>query len=111
MPPISYVFFCIAFVFFAVWITRGALSHFEGEDPSQIVIDEIAGFMIAMIGHPFTWLNIGLGFVLFRVFDILKPPPIRQIDSKIKGAWGIVLDDVVAGVFACVVVWLVRIVI
>lgn len=108
LPLVSYIAFCIAFIFFAVWVVRGALPAFEGEDPAAIVIDEMAGFFVAMIGHPFAWLYIGMGFVLFRFFDIVKPPPIRNVERRIKGAWGIVMDDVVAGLFACALIWIVR---
>lgn len=108
LPLVSYILFCIAFIFFAVWVTARALPQFEGNDPGAIVIDEMAGFMVAMIGHPFTPLNLGLGFVFFRLFDIIKPPPIRQLEKRLKGAWGIVLDDVLAGIFACILVWVVR---
>ena len=107
MSLISYVIFCIGFTFLSVWITRGALPHFKGDDPSVIVIDEMAGMFITMIGVPFTWLNLGIGFILFRLFDITKPPPIGIVDRKLKGAWGIVLDDVIAGIFACAVFWLI----
>ena len=109
LPFISYILFCIAFVFFSVWSIGQVLSDFDSDDPSAVVIDEMAGFFIAMIGHPFSWLTLGMGFVLFRFFDIVKPFPIRLIDRKVKGPWGIVLDDVLAGVFACIVIWLVRI--
>lgn len=108
MPAVSYVIFCIGFTFFAVWVAERALPQFDKDDPQEIVIDEMAGVLIAMIGHPFTWLNLGMAFVFFRVFDILKPPPIRTIDRKLKGAWGVVMDDVVAGIFACAVIWVVR---
>lgn len=108
LPAISYVLFTIAFVFLSVWIVAQILPDYETEDPQEIVIDEIAGLFVAMLFHPFTWLNLGLAFVLFRLFDIIKPPPIRQIERKVKGAWGIVLDDVVAGLFACIVIWVIR---
>jgi phosphatidylglycerophosphatase A len=108
MPLISYLLFCVAFTFFAYWVTRGALPHFEGDDPSCIVIDEMAGMFITMIGHPFSWVNLGLGFILFRIFDITKPPPIRYVDRHMKGAWGITLDDVIAGIFACAALWVIR---
>jgi len=71
-------------------------------DHSGIVIDEIAGYFITMIAVPFDWLWIGAGFILFRFFDILKPWPISWIDKNIHGGLGIMLDDVLAGVFSFV---------
>ncbi len=69
-------------------------------DHSGIVIDEIAGFFITMIAIPFSWINVLLGFILFRIFDILKPWPIGWLDKKLHGGTGIMLDDVLAGIYA-----------
>lgn len=108
LPTYLYILFCITFTFFAVWIAANALPSFEAKDPRQIVIDEIAGFLVAMIGAPFSWLNIAIGFALFRLFDVAKPQPIRYFDRKVAGAWGVVLDDIFAGLFAAVVSFAVR---
>ena len=70
-------------------------------DHSSIVWDEFVGLFITMIAVPFSWLNLLLGFLLFRFFDIIKPWPIKWLDSKVHGGFGIMIDDVVAGVFAC----------
>jgi len=69
-------------------------------DHPGIVWDEFAGFLITMIAVPFDWLWLLLGFVLFRFFDIVKPWPIKPVDAKLKGGLGIMLDDVIAGIFA-----------
>ncbi len=71
-------------------------------DHSGIVIDEIAGYLITMIAVPADWLWIILGFILFRLFDILKPWPISWLDKKVSGGFGIMIDDVLAGIFALV---------
>ncbi len=71
-----------------------------GKDPSSVVIDEILGYMVAAYLIPLTAINIILIFLLFRFFDILKPFPIGLLDRKIHGGKGIVLDDVIAGIFA-----------
>ena len=76
-------------------------------DHGAIVWDEIVGFFITMIAIPANWLTLVLGFVLFRVFDIIKPWPISWLDKKVHGGLGIMLDDVLAGVFACLVLHLV----
>ncbi len=75
------------------------------EDPSFVVLDEVAGQWIALIAagsRVWTWL---LAFLLFRFFDILKPPPARQFD-RMHGGFGIMMDDVAAGVYALILVWL-----
>ncbi len=69
------------------------------KDPQFVVIDEVAGQLIALIAVPLTWKSFLVGFILFRVFDILKPPPVRQLERLPEGA-GIVLDDVAAGIYA-----------
>lgn len=69
------------------------------KDPGLIVADEIAGMMVTMIAIPFTLTNVLLGFILFRVMDVVKPPPARQFEH-FKGGIGIVADDLMAGVYA-----------
>ena len=69
-------------------------------DHPSIVWDEIIGFLITMIFVPLSPLTLCLGFVLFRFFDILKPWPIRVVDRNVHGGLGIMMDDVIAGVFA-----------
>jgi phosphatidylglycerophosphatase A len=92
--------FILLFVFFAVWIASRAEKILEKEDPGKIVIDEIAGLLVTFIGVPFTWTTASVGFVLFRAFDILKPFPIRALEQRITGGAGVVLDDVLAGIYA-----------
>lgn len=70
------------------------------KDPQFVVIDEVAGQLVALIAVPFAWKTFLLGFILFRGFDIVKPPPVRQLEKLPEGA-GIVLDDVAAGLYAC----------
>jgi phosphatidylglycerophosphatase A len=69
------------------------------KDPQFVVIDEVAGQLIALIGSPLSWKTFLAGFILFRVFDIVKPPPVRQLERLPEGT-GIVLDDVAAGMLA-----------
>ncbi len=73
-----------------------------GEDPQRVVMDELNGYLITMIMVPLSWTTILLGFVLFRFFDILKPLGIRAIDTKVKGGLGVMLDDVLAGIYALI---------
>jgi len=75
------------------------------KDPQFVVIDEVAGQLITFICVPLTWKSLLLGFILFRVFDILKPPPVRQLERIPEGA-GIVLDDVGAGLYALAIMHL-----
>jgi phosphatidylglycerophosphatase A len=72
-----------------------------GKDPQFVVIDEVAGQLIALIAVPLAWKTFLAGFILFRAFDIVKPPPVRQLEQLPEGT-GIVLDDVAAGIFAFV---------
>lgn len=77
------------------------------EDPGLVVIDEVAGQLIALIAIPADWQHAALSLLLFRLFDILKPPPIRQLERLPEGT-GIMLDDVAAGVLALIVAQLVH---
>ncbi len=90
----------VLFVFFAVWVSHRAEKYLGSHDSSLIVIDEVAGYLVAVAGFSFNlWVAV-LGFVLFRIFDIAKPPPLRQIDTHWPGGWGVVLDDVMAGIYS-----------
>jgi phosphatidylglycerophosphatase A len=75
------------------------------KDPQFVVIDEVAGQLIALIGVPLGWKTFLAGFILFRGIDILKPPPVRQLESLPEGT-GIVVDDVAAGLYAFAVMHL-----
>jgi phosphatidylglycerophosphatase A len=72
------------------------------KDPQFVVIDEVAGQLITLIAAPVAWQSLLLGFILFRGFDIVKPPPVRQLEHLSEG-YGIVLDDVAAGLYALLV--------
>jgi len=71
------------------------------KDPQFVVIDEVAGQLIALIAVPLAWKTFLAGFILFRAFDIVKPPPVRQLEKLPEGT-GIMLDDVAAGIFALI---------
>ena len=83
-----------------IWICDSAAKKLDEHDFGGIVWDEIAGYLITMWLVPLSWQAMVLGFVLFRFFDILKPWPIKWIDRQVHGGLGIMLDDVLAGVFA-----------
>jgi len=82
-----------------VWASDKARQIFAQEDPSRVVIDEIVGMMITMIGIPVTPYSLVWGFVLFRIFDVIKIPPANIFDSHVKNGWGVMLDDVWAGIY------------
>jgi phosphatidylglycerophosphatase A len=84
-----------------VFICGYTAAHIGTDDPQGVVWDEITGFLVTMLGLPLGWPWLLGGFLLFRLFDIWKPWPIGWLDRRIKGGAGIMLDDVVAGVFAC----------
>ncbi|MFZ4405215.1 MAG: phosphatidylglycerophosphatase A [Pseudobdellovibrionaceae bacterium] len=75
----------------------------DGHDRSEIVIDEVVGFLITMVWLPMTWQSLLMGFLLFRFFDILKPFPIGYLDRKVPGGLGVVVDDIAAGIFASLI--------
>ncbi len=90
-------------VFLAVFLVLGvpacgALEREYGEDPKQATADEVAGMVIGLLAIPMTALNVLVAFVLFRIFDVVKPPPARSFES-FPGGWGIMADDVMAGIY------------
>lgn len=86
--------------FLGVWAGTGAERIFGRRDPPQVVIDEIVGQQICYLGLPvLEWKSLLAGFILFRGFDILKPFPIRRLE-RLPGGWGVMLDDVLASVYA-----------
>jgi phosphatidylglycerophosphatase A len=87
----------------SIYLSGRAEVYLQRSDAPAIVIDEVVGQLITLTGCPFNLFSVGLGVVLFRVFDIFKPFPIGLINSRISGGLGIVLDDVVAGVYAGVI--------
>ena len=89
-----------ALIMFSTWIAHAAEKIEAQKDPSQVVVDEICGMAIALFALPFTPFFVIGGFALFRVFDILKPFPIQWVDKKVPGGLGIMLDDIIAGIFA-----------
>jgi len=100
----------VGFFFLSVWISESAEIFFGKKDDRRIVIDEIMGFLITMVWVPKTAILIVIGFFLFRFFDILKPFPIRRLEKGLKGGYGVVLDDVMAGVYANVVLQIILVI-
>ena len=98
-----------ALLVMGAWAATLAEGRLGTTDPGPVVIDEVMGMCVTMVAAPFTWKAALLGFLLFRAFDIVKPSPARQLE-KCKGGWGIMLDDLAAGVYAwavlAVLAWL-----
>lgn len=105
--PFSYGII-LAFILAAgVWISAKCNFYLKGNDNSSIVIDEVGGFLVTMFLVPFSFRFLLLGFILFRVFDIAKPFKIEKIE-RIPGGWGIMADDIVAGILANLVMQALR---
>jgi phosphatidylglycerophosphatase A len=83
----------------SVYVSSRAEEIYQKKDDQRIVIDEIIGFQVTMLPVTITVLHLCAGFVLFRVFDILKPFPLNNL-QKLPGGWGVVMDDVGAGIYA-----------
>src|SRR4030043_1594022 len=103
IPSPIYEITLIGFLFLSIWVSKNAEIIFRKKDGRRIVIDEMMGFLITMLWIPKTIYFILIGFFLFRFFDILKPIPIRLLERRLKGGFGVVLDDVAAGVYSNVV--------
>lgn len=80
------------------WAGSVAESHYGRSDPGHVVLDEVVGMLLTLLFIPVTWVGILVGFLLFRLFDIVKPFPARQCE-RLPGGVGIMTDDVVAGIY------------
>ena len=105
------VFIVFAFIL-GVYLCNKASLDMGVHDHGGIVWDEFVGFWITMLAIPFSWqqldlsvVNLVLGFGLFRFFDIIKPWPIKWLDQKVHGGFGIMIDDVIAGLFAWIILY------
>lgn len=92
----------IALLALSIYVAGQAEKIYQKKDDQRIVIDEIIGLQITMLPVVINVLNLCAGFVLFRIFDILKPFPIGNL-QKLPGGWGVVIDDVAAGIYAGVI--------
>ena len=103
--PLSWpVRFLVAIILsaLAVYISGRAETIYLKKDDQRIVIDEIAGFQVAMLPVAITGWHLCFAFVLFRIFDIWKPFPIRNL-QQLPGGWGVVIDDIAAGIYAGII--------
>jgi phosphatidylglycerophosphatase A len=108
--PMAAAYLLFFFVLLSIWTSGRSARALEKDDPAEVVIDETAGLLLTLFLLPATGFNLCLGFILFRLFDILKPFPIRRLE-KVEGGAGIVLDDLLAGVYGNVCLRLVGLII
>lgn len=96
--PLSLLLCLIVLFFLGIWSASYVERH-EGEDPGKVVIDELVGQGVALLIIPQQLKYYLLAFILFRIFDILKPFPVKQLE-KLPSGWGIMTDDLMAGIYA-----------
>lgn len=110
LPPSGYLLAGVGITAVAVWAAGAAGRHYGVVDDGRIVIDELAGYLVTVALLPWSWTTALLGFAWFRLFDILKPPPVNWIDRRCKNGFGVVFDDLAAGIYAAlalrVTLWL-----
>jgi len=104
LPLYGYLAFVAFFIIFSSWLCDRISREIKTHDHPGMNIDEFTGYFVTMIGAPFGLGWAILGFLLFRLFDIWKPWPIDTIDEKVHGGFGMVLDDIVAGIFAMIII-------
>lgn len=100
LPELARFALGLLLILASVWVCGASARRLGLHDYSGIVLDEIAGFYLAMLIAPVGWAWMLAGFLLFRFFDIVKPWPIAVLDRRVGGGFGIVLDDLVAALFA-----------
>ena len=100
LPLAAYLSVVLVLAVFGVWVCDRAGKCLGVTDHPGIVWDEIVGVLITMTATPRSWQGVVLGFALFRLFDIFKPWPVASIDRRVGGGLGVMLDDVMAGLYA-----------
>ena len=105
LPSWQYASLCILLFAVGTWAAGRAEVILDRRDSPTIVIDEIAGYLLAMSMAPTTWGFIAAGFILFRVFDVVKPFPLKRLQD-IHGGFGVMLDDIGAGIYTCIILHL-----
>jgi len=103
-----YLLFTAALFVFSIWCCGRTARRFGIHDHRAIVLDEVVGYLVAVALLPKTWLWMGAGFFVFRVLDVVKPPPIDWLDQHVHGGFGIVLDDVAAGLLSLMILLLLQ---
>lgn len=98
--PLAYLLAVVVLFIFGVWCCDECSKYLGVHDHGGIVWDEVVGYLITMFALPLTWQWIVAGFIVFRIFDILKPWPISWVDRRVHGGFGIMVDDVLAGLLA-----------
>lgn len=107
LPPLLYLLTWLALTALAVWVCDKAGRYYAVVDDGRIVIDELVGYLVTVAFFPFSWTTAIVGFALFRLFDIIKLPPASYFDRRMKNGLGVVLDDVAAGVYGWVALFIV----
>ena len=104
LDPLSYAAVVLVGGLLGIFICEKTAKNLGKKDPGSIVWDEIIGYLVTMFMVPKEWIWILIGFILFSALDILKPWPISSIDRRVKGGFGIMLDDVVAALFSLAII-------
>jgi len=102
-PAWVFVAATVAVTAIGTWAASRFIAASGTHDDQRIVVDEVAGYLVTLLLVPKTWVHLGFAFVLFRLFDIWKPPPVRQIDEHVMGGFGVMADDLGAGVYGMLV--------
>jgi phosphatidylglycerophosphatase A len=104
MPWWGFVAVIVGVIAVGIWAARAADEAWGTHDSGRIVVDEVAGYLatVALVDRSDLWV-LAVGFVVFRALDILKPPPIRWLDENLPGGFGVVIDDVAAGVIGAAI--------
>jgi len=103
LPPVAYLAATMAFIGAAIVVHQAGDRILDDKDSRRLVWDELAGFMVAVAFVPFTWRLALAAFLLERLLDIIKLPPADRVEREWPGGWGVVGDDLIAGLYTCAI--------
>lgn len=107
LSPVALLGVLVAVTALGTWAADEAERALGSKDPGAIVIDEVAGMTLSVAAVPLTLATLVLGFLLFRLFDVVKPFP-ANVAQRLPGGVGVMVDDLIAGVYALALLWLAR---
>ncbi len=103
--PLAQIVLLLVITAVGIWASTEGARHFQKKDPGHVVVDEVAGQLLTLLLTGAGWAGAAVGFLVFRLLDIVKPWPANRLEA-LPGGWGVMADDLMVGVYGCVLMHL-----